>query len=1038
MSGAQARTQCYGAAMQRNGRTIAVGVIIVVVVAAALVKFRSCGPATKPQVAVPAAVDPWANQSASSDGDLLASKLRARNGAPADVSPATVSGKVTRRSDGAGVGGAVVFVEPDQIGGNAFAEISGVDTSVTALADGNGVWTAIVAPGKYIVAAAAENYLPSTRNDVAVAAREHKTGVDLILDAGSVNLTGTVTDIGGGPVVAARVTLKADEGLASLFSRGSTATFTDQNGSYRMALPAGDWRATVTQEDYVESEKSTTIAATPVILDFVLSPGATIRGQVVARADGKPVAHALVHADSKHLGKGGATDGANAVLADAQGNFVLRRVGWGAVELTATARNFRSSAPTVVELGIGEQVADVKIAVDRAFTISGFVVKKDSKGDGVPGVIVGGFSFGNKDGVVAQTPSAPDGYFELLGVNPGTYFLGALGAEVIPNIGKSVTVKDADVTDVLITMEAGVTLAGAVSPAARASLSLQLAEGVSGIGDIFDAVKVAMAQTQSDDAGVFVMRNVPDGKFVLVARTREGRVGKLPVTVNAVDQKGLLVTLTPHAGVVGVVVDENGKPVVGVTVTAFGGATADLNMGTDHNEAKTRFGGGFRIVGLDPGSYAISVRDEHGALRLIKQPQAELPTSMRLELSDEVKTQNLTVETRDGVIRGTVLGLNGQPQADAWVSAQLMPETKPGVPADHSVSVTISSSGSRTETSSEQPAWMASSPLVLSDDNGRFEIAELRKGAYRVTADGAKGTSRATKAPVALGSTVTLQLASLGAVYGKVGYNGAVVTQFDVKCTGVGTSLDRHFNAADGGYEFARVPDGELTCDASATEGQAQGRVKLIASADNAGSPDATVVPTRLDFALLPWSAVTGQLVNVLTDAGVEGAQVFHDRMGVADMGELFTGTLPTTDATGHFVVEKVAAGGGKLVFNWGGILVMQSLGERAFTLTAGQRLDLGAIKVVPPRRGAKGTLGLTLDELRVTALVPAGPAANAGLHVGDLVVAIATKPVAQLGELAAPLLDDDNVAAGQSLALQIMRAGAPMEVSVLAGPAAK
>lgn len=1023
--------------MQRNGRILAVGVIIVVVVAAALVKFRSCGPAAKPNVAVPAAVDPWANQSVSSDGDLLARKQRARNGAPADVSPATVSGKVTRRSDGAGVGGAVVFVEPDQIGGNEFAELSGVDTSVTAVADVNGVWNATVAPGKYIVAAAAENYLPTTRNDVAVAAREHKTGVDLILDAGTVNLTGTVTDIGGGPVVAARVTLKADEGLASLFSRGSTATFTDQNGSYRMALPAGEWRATVTQEDYVDSEKSTTIATAPVTLDFVLSPGATIRGQVVARADGQPVANALVHADSKHLGKGRAASGANAVLADARGNFVLRRVGWGAVELTATARNFRSSAPTVVELGIGEQVADVKIAVDRAFTISGFVVKKDSKGAGVPGVIVGGFSFGNKDGVVAQTPSATDGYFELLGVNPGTYFLGALGAEVIPNIGKSVTVKDADVTDVLITMEGGVTLAGTVSPATRATLSLQLAEGASGISDIFDAVKVTMAQAQSDATGVFVMNNVPDGKFMLVARTQDGQVGKLAVIVKAVDQKSLVVTLTPHAGLVGVVLDENGKPVIGVTVSAFGGQGDDLNMGTAHNEAKTRPGGAFRIVGLDPGGYAISVRDEHGALRLAKQPQAT-ETSMRVVLTNEVKTQNLTVETRDGVIRGTVLGLNGQPQADAWVSAQLMPETKPGVPADHSVSVTISSSGSRTETSSEEPAWMASSPLVLSDDNGRFEIAELRKGAYRVTADGAKGTSRATKAPVALGSTVTLQLASLGAVFGKVSYNGAVVTQFDVKCTGVGSSLDRHFNAADGGYEFARVPDGELTCDASATEGQAQGRVKMFASADNAGGPDATVVPTRLDFALLPWSAVTGQLVNVLTDAGVDGAQVFHDRMGVADMGELFTGTLPTTDTTGHFVVETVAAGSGKLVFNWGGILVMQAIGERAFTVTAGQRLDLGPIKVVPPRRGAKGTLGLTLDGLRVTALVPAGPAANAGLHVGDVVVAIASKPVAQLGELAALLLDDDNVAIGQSLALQITRAGVLLDFIVVAGPAAK
>ncbi len=1021
--------------MQRNGRMIVVGLIVMVVAATVVVKARDCGPAAKPTAIVPPSVDPWALAGASTDETMLERKRLARNGAPADVTPATMSGRVTRRADGAGIGGAVVFVESDQIGGTEFAEISGVDSSVTAVADPDGRWTATVAPGKYIVAAVADNYLPTTRKDVAVAAREHKVGVDLMLDAGSVNITGTVTDIGGGPVVAARVTLQRDGGLGGLFSSGISATFTDQNGSYRMALPAGDWIAKVMHEDYVDMEKSTRLSASATVVDFVLSPGATIRGQVVVRANGQPVANALVHADSKHLGKGGAANGSNAVLADARGNFVLRRVGWGAVALTATARNFRSSAPTVVELGIGEQVGDVKISVDRAFTISGFVVRKNTKGEGVPGAIVGGFSFGNKEGVVAQTPSAADGYFELLGVNPGTYFLGALGAEVIPNIGKTVTVTDADVSDVLIAMEGGVTLAGRVSPATRANLTLQLAEGVSGFGDIFDAVKVASAQAQSNDVGDFVMRNVPDGKFKLVARTQEGQVGKIAVAVNAVDQKGLVVALTPHAGLAGIVVDEKGNPVVGVTVKVLGNETMNPMMREPNNQAKTRVGGAFRIVGLDPGSYLVSVRDEHGLLRLSKQSSGLTPTSIQVELSDQVITQNVTVEARDGVIRGVVVGLTGQPQADAWVSVQLMRVVKPAGPADHTVSVTVDSPGSRTDTTAEQPEWTASSSPVLSDDQGRFVIDGLRDGVYRVTADGAKGTSRATEAPVRLGSTVTLRLSALGAVYGNVSYNGAVVTQFDVRCRGPGSSLDRHFTAVDGRYEFARIPNGELACDARANEGQAKGRVKLLASSDGG---DAKIAPTRLDFALLPWGAVTGQLVNVLTGEAVVGAQVFPDDTGLDDIGALLTGTMPTTDAIGRFVVEKLAAGPGKVVFTWGGILVMQRLGERDFTVTSGQRLDLGSIKVVPPRRGAKGTLGFTIRELHVASLVPDGPAAKAGLRAGDTLVAIAAKPVAQLGDLTVALLDDDNIAAGQVVALLINRAGVSMEVSLVATAAAK
>ncbi len=1019
-------------AMARNSKKLGVGVVVFVALVG-LVAWRvvSCNHKAKTRPAAPVAADPWATKTGDDNSAVLETKRRARNGATADISPATLSGRITRDSDGAGVAGAAVFVEPDQIGGAEFGDISGVDAAVAVVADASGAWTATVAPGKYIVAAVAEGYLPNKAPSVAVTANQQKTGLDIVLAAGAATLSGTVSDMGGGAVVGARITVSSDDDLAALFAKGSAVTFTDQAGKYRMALPAGDWRVAVRHEDYVDASKSTTIGATAVVLDFTMSPGATIRGQVVARADGNPVPRALVRAESKHLGKGRAATGNNAVLADEQGNFVLHGVGWGAVELTATARNYRSIAPTVVELGIGEQATDVKIALDRAFNISGFVVRRNSKGQGVPGVLVGGFSFGNKDGIVTQVPSANDGYFELLGVQPGTYLLGALGAGVIPSVGQSVTVRDADVNDVLVEMDGGVTLSGTVSPGVQAGVSLTLADGATGIGDIMAAIKVAMAQTQSDATGAFTIRNVPDGKFKLVARTSDGQLGKLDVTVKGADQSGLLVTMTPQAVVQGVVVDSHGKPVVGVSVNASRTkGNLDLDFRNGSKDATTLLDGHYRIVGLEPGSYMLSVSDDHGALRMPNPSGATKGrrgiTGTPVELGNETKTVNLTVEARDGVIRGVVLGETGQPEPDAWVTASMMPMATANGPREgsHSVTVRVGSSGSSVASEDEgAPDWLNNAPLVMTDATGHFTITNLRDGTYRVTADGAKGSARAMQANVALGATLTLKLSKLSALRGFVSNQDVPVTEFDVKCKGAGVALERHFVVADGTYEFERVPDGAITCSVAAAAGQAQGRVTIVGAR----------APAQLDFALRPWSSLTGRAINVLTDAPVANVQVLRTDMGVEDIGALLSGKLPTTDAEGRFAVDKVAAGSGTLMLNWGGLLVMQELATHNYTVTAGQVLDLGVIKVLPPRQGAMGTLGFTVADLKVASVTAAGPAAKAGLKVDDVVVAIAGKTVAELGELAPALLDDKNVSVDQSVPVRITRAGQPIELTITA-----
>jgi uncharacterized GH25 family protein len=1014
--------------MQRRTK-ISVAILVIVAAALSLWKLTTCRDKTS-QPPATAVSDPWSSKSVvSDDSDVIAAKQRARNGAVADESPATLAGRVTRITDHQGVAGAVVMIEPDQIGGGDFQELSGVDGVFTATSTSDGSWKATVPPGRYVVSAVANDFLPASIKGISVAAKEQRTGVDIALQPGASNLSGTVSDFGGGIVVAARVTVRRDDMLSALQHDGGFSTFTDPDGHYHFALPPGEWAATVTHDDYVEDRKDVSIETKPIVLDFKLSPGASIRGTVVSRVDGKPVANALVRCESNHTSKSNRTHNIS-VRADGQGNFALQGVGSGAVQLEASARGFRSAAPTVVELGIGEQVTGVKVIVERAFNISGFVVKKGSKGQGVPGIIVGGFSFGSKDGVAAQMPTAPDGYFELVGVRPGTYILGAIGDGVIPSIGQTVTVTDADVTDVLLTMDSGLTISGKVQPGQRAQLSLQLPDGVSGIGDIFAALKVITARTQSDDSGAFTMTSVPDGKFELVAQTTDGKRGKIAVTIDGVNQTGLVVTLTPRASLSGTVVDTHGKPVVGVTVQASSmdrDKMMQIRMDGGNTNSVTREDGSYRIVGLDEGKWGIIVDDDGGQLKWGDAAHAAKPLlPQELVVATSAVTLALTVEARDGVIKGSVVGIGGGPEADAWVSVEIA--RRFSLPGKGSVSISVGGNDDDKESDDSKTSEFFDGTLVLTDAAGRFSVGNLRDGKYRVSANGAKGTTHASINDVALGSNITLKLAPLTRLHGVVRSGAAPVTEYDIECKAPNVSQERHVFSDDGSYEFPRVPEGKYTCNVSAAVGQGKGEVLVTPSADG----------TALDFALAAWGSVKGQLINVLNGTAISGAQIIGDAMGMEAVGALLTGQAPTTDAAGRFVFGKVRAGKGNVSFNFGGLFVMQTLASKSFTITEGQQLDLGVIKAIPPRSGASGSLGMTVDKSKVTELVADGAAAVAGVQMGDQITSILGKPVAELADLADQLLHDGNVSVGQVITLDVQRAGKPVALSITAVAAAK
>ena len=980
----------------RRGLGLGIAVLVVLV---AVFAWRSCRRSSD----APGAGDSSGSATTGSGAEHAAR----RDLAP--PKPATLSGRVTRASDGAAVPGAVVSITPAEL----MAMIVKSDApTLVAVTDASGAWKIDhVNPGALAVAATASGYLPGKRTKLVVAAGEQKSGVDLTLDAGGTVVSGIVTDVGGGPVADARITA-SETGRPDLFGRADFVTLAKPDGKYAITLPRGDFQLTASHDDYVATSHMAEVADKPLTVDFEMIPGGVIRGQVIARDENVPVAGALVRASGGRRGGGG---GESLVRTDADGKFTLRGLGSGELALTAMGRGYASTNPTDVSIGIGEQVDGVRVYVDRAFSISGRVVKQGHKDDGVAGVTLGCFSIATQQFGLSIEPSAKDGAFEIVGVRPASYMLFAVGEGSVPEIGKNVDVVDKDVTGVVVEMATGVTVAGRVEPpVAGVEIGLELA-GQIGLGNMFDAAKTLLVHGTSDARGMFELHNVPAGSFQITADAPDGQAGKLAVTMADADQSGLVVKLEARGTVSGRVLDTNGAPAAGerVTATALGGEkkpTFRMNSRDFGDGATTLADGSFRIQGLESGKYRIragSAREDDIAMLLAKQDDKDKLQKNQVEVEVVVGKDKsgitLTVEARDGEIHGIVIAPDGKPAGDAWVTATR------ATPTDQRLAQL-------------SRRWGGGRPVLTNADGG-FVIAKLRKGTYDLTVDGPRGGSRAEKPGVKTGETVTIQLAPLGTLAGKVTIGGAPATDYDLDCDGP-TDKHRSIQARDGAYSLEHLAPGTYECTASNTGGQITDKIEIPAGS------------TTHDFTMARWATITGTVVDVLTKRPVPGiiAIAGSSRGEGKAFGEVLAGRAPVSDPQGKFVIARIAAGAGDVSLM--GKDGFAPLAKRPYTIAEGQTVDLGVIAVVAPRTGDAGTFGLATDvrgtDVVVTSVAPGGPAEAAGVKEGDKLASINGRPIAELTPpIAKLILESGVVGVGVTVTLALDRGGSPVDASV-------
>jgi hypothetical protein len=870
--------------------------------------------------------------------------------------------------------------------------------AIVVTTDASGAWIAKdVPPGDYVLAATATGLLPLALDKTTIASGEQRTGVDFALEAGGSVVRGTVSDVGGGPIASARVTAKRE--TFSFKADAELVALSGDNGSYELTLPDGDYRLAASHDNYTRAVKNAEVEGKPVTVDFTLIPGGMIRGQVIARDTGKPVGRALVSVQTQRRGMG--DRGSQSLLSGDDGSFVLRGLSSGGMAIEARGHGYASAQPTVVQLGIGEEVDGIQVLVDRAFSISGHVVKKGTK-TGIPGARIGAVTMARGDQAEAIEPTDDSGAFEIPGVRPGSYMLYAAAEGTLLEIGQNVEVVDKDVTGVIVELGTGVTISGRVEPGAVATVGLEL-EAEVGLGNMFEMVKAMMCRGESDASGAFTLKNAPPGKFRIVAQVSDGRTGKTPITIANADQSGIVVKLEPRASIAGRVIDTNGKPVanVGVEADPEERGPMRISMPGRRDNVRTDTDGTFKVVGLEAGTYEVRarMRGEFDMFTSKDGDKDKRRATVELAAGAEHEGVTLTIEARDGVIRGQVIGVDRKPAADAWVTARREIERPQGLPDDVADSL----------------AWLADSEPVLTNEQGQFVIGKLQKGNYTLVAEGPRGSSRGEKKGVKIGDSATIQLASLGTIAVSVTQGGKPVTEYDVSCDGPAGNLERHVAAADGTYTLEHLAPGSYKCGVRAPSGSAEAKVTVPAG------------EVKLPLVLAPFGSLTGVVVSLVTGKPVAGISVVtasgENAGGIVDA---ITGRAPKTDASGRFVLERVAAGKGRLMFV-AAEASMSSMETHEYTAKEGQRTDLGTIRIVPPRTGEAGTFGMATepdgDVLRVSSVKDGGPAAAAGIVVGDKITSIAGQPVKALTPAQAQkMIASGAIATGDSVTLGLER----------------
>lgn len=467
------------------------------------------------------------------------------------------------------------------------------------------------------------------------------------------------------------------------------------DGTFRLDAPeAGMWKVVVQAPGFVPKEQTLMPLLEETELPAVkLDRGAKLEVRVTG-PDGRPMAGARVRAGALDrgfsFGKNEWQVPARTGLTDAQGKIVLPRaasesllVQAGAEELPFVEKKDVRTSSVTLALTTGS-ARDVRVL--------------DAAGKPVAGAVV---RLGDNRWAAGRTSA--NGLFAV--PLPGRQKLRTL---VTAEDGRSATVyleprKPEETGPRELRLPAVETLAGRVVAAA-------------------DGRPVAGALVWADDPGGF-KKTAADGGYKLSAAV--GRELALAAAapgffqefdrrmVQAGERRGPTLALEPALTAVGIVVDEQGKPVPGVEIKAevSAGPMRSAAMFNSGGTARTLATGRFRLTPLMPGV--------GHKLKLARRGYAPLTAELPPLEPGRAPAEQRFVLRRGRVAFGRVVSQDEQPVAGAQVVL------RPAPPSDRMAMM------ARFFEAPEDPLE------ATSDAAGRFEIRDLPAGTFELTARGA-------------------------------------------------------------------------------------------------------------------------------------------------------------------------------------------------------------------------------------------------------------------------------------------------------------
>jgi protocatechuate 3,4-dioxygenase beta subunit len=658
----------------------------------------------------------------------------------------------------------------------------------------------------------------------------------------------------------------------------------------------------------------------------------------------------------------------------ADGSFTIDGVPPGRHELSAYADRLSTTDRIEVIAEVEQPAVDVVCELAATVTIAGTVIDRDSRKP-VTGVSVGFWNRASTATGWVQAISQADGSFVADRVFPGVYEPRVRWDE---DEGERapITVGDKDVTGVELEVEALATVSGRVTYR----------------GKPVEGAMVRATESRSfattDHAGDYTLRNVKAGANQLYAQS--DRVGAFTNGPTITVTKGERRThanleLDLAASVAGVVVDQNDKPLAGAYVRF------SMLRGQDYGLATTADDGSFSARGMSGGGeYVFEVRQREGSPPF---PPVEGKRHAPITVADGA-TQLTGVRIRVRVERFTIMGRvtdgAGKPVADATLQAR---------------------------PSEDGPRRYFQLPTATSDASGAFTLRDVPAGTYSVQATTARGS--ATVSDVAAGSTnVSLKLLEAGGIDGTLeGFDPPPA----VVAYPADRSMQRRATVSGTSFKLRNLPPGEYRVVARSGE-----RREMVKVSVEPGAIATVTVSTR---PLGPVGVIAGTIRTKATGAPMPRIQCGAVSVAGADSSEP---SMAMSDARGEFRLEGVPVGAVHV-----GCADDSVLAQAQVTVTENQvtHVELTADKRATPddRTGVAGlTLAAPLDEVMVAAIAPGGPAARAGIVVGDVVLRVQEIEIAGLRIDAAGALSlIENSPPGSQVKLALERADKEITVTL-------